>query len=118
MAKQPKEKAITKDRLVGMKVLDGNGYVVGTITDIGFTVGKTGISLTMEDKQGETREIPWDQVQGAGDFVLLKPATETVSIVAQQPTMRACPVCRGPLRYVEKNQEPYKWWCDRCNKYV
>jgi sporulation protein YlmC with PRC-barrel domain len=35
MAKQPKEKGITKDRLVGMKVIDGNGCVIGTVKDIG-----------------------------------------------------------------------------------
>jgi hypothetical protein len=56
MAKQTKEKGVTKDRLVGMKVVDGNGNLVGTVTDIAFTIGKMGLSLSIEDKEGETKE--------------------------------------------------------------
>ncbi|MCJ7469871.1 PRC-barrel domain-containing protein, partial [Candidatus Bathyarchaeota archaeon] len=78
MAKQSKEKSITKDKLIGMKVIDSKGSIVGTVTDIGFTVGKAGTSLIIEDKDGETREVSWEsEVQGAGDFVLLKPQAGT-----------------------------------------
>jgi sporulation protein YlmC with PRC-barrel domain len=117
VAKQPKEKGITKDRLVGMKVIDSNGNMIGTVTDIGFTVGKTGISLSMEDKEGETREIPWEDVQGAGDFVLLKPKTEVQPLQggSQQQTAAVCPTCRGPLSYVQQYQ---RWYCYKCQKYV
>ena len=117
MAKQPKEKGVTKDRLVGMEVIDSHGNRVGVIKDIGFTVGKSGISLNMEDKDGDMREIPWDEVQGAGDFVLLKPQTESqpAQIGSQQPSAQICPTCRGPVSYIQQYQ---RWYCYKCQKYV
>lgn len=117
MAKQPKEKGITKDRLVGMKIIDSNGYFVGTVKDIGFTVGKTGISLSIEDKEGEMKEVPWDEVQGTGDFVLLKPPTEVQPSQAgpQQAVAQVCPTCKGPLSYIQQYQ---RWYCYKCQKYV
>ena len=62
-----------------MKVVDSKGYVVGTVKDIGFTVGKVGISLNIENQEGVVREVSWDEVQAAGDFVLLKPIVEAAS---------------------------------------
>jgi len=112
MAKQSKEKGITKDKLVGLKVVDGNGYMIGTVKDIGFTVGKMGITLSIEDKAGEIKEIPWDEVQATGDFVLLKPVTEAP---AQQPAAQVCPTCKGPLSFIQQYQ---RWYCYKCQKYV
>lgn len=117
MAKQTRDKGITKDRLVGMKVLDGKGFVVGTVKDIGFTVGKIGISLNIEDQQGEVKEVSWDEVQAAGDFVLLKPVAEAAAPTAtgQQTTPPVCPTCKGPLSYIQQYQ---RWYCYKCQKYV
>lgn len=119
MAKQSKEKGVTKDRLVGMKVISSDGYMIGTVKDIGFTVGKTGISLNIEDKNGEIKEIPWDEVQAAGDFVLLKPAVEAAAATAQaglqQPAAQICPTCKGPLSFIQQYQ---RWYCYKCQKYV
>ena len=56
MAKSQKEKSVTKDRLVGMTVIDSEGNIVGTVKDVGFTVGKAGISLSVEDKDGDIRD--------------------------------------------------------------
>lgn len=117
MAKQSKEKSITKDKLIGMKVIDSKGSIVGTVTDIGFTVGKAGTSLIIEDKDGETREVSWEsEVQGAGDFVLLKPQAATpVAVVSQQQGAPVCPTCGGPLTYIQQYQ---KWYCYKDQKYV
>lgn len=117
MAKQSKEKSITKDKLIGMKVIDSKGSIVGTVTDIGFTVGKAGTSLIIEDKDGETREVSWEsEVQGAGDFVLLKPQAGTpVAVVPQQQGASVCPTCGGPLTYIQQYQ---KWYCYKDQKYV
>ncbi|MCJ7719819.1 PRC-barrel domain-containing protein [Candidatus Bathyarchaeota archaeon] len=117
MAKQSKEKSITKDKLIGMKVIDSKGSIVGTVTDIGFTVGKAGTSLIIEDKDGETREVSWEsEVQGAGDFVLLKPQAATPTAVApQQQGAPVCPTCGGPLTYIQQYQ---KWYCYKDQKYV
>ncbi len=73
MSKQ--EKALTKDRLIGMQVIDSEGNGAGTIKDIAFTVGKVGMTLIVETEKGQDKEVPWEQIQAAGDYVLLKPST-------------------------------------------
>ncbi|HEX9863162.1 MAG TPA: hypothetical protein VGB11_07775 [Candidatus Bathyarchaeia archaeon] len=124
MAKSQKEKSVTKDRLVGMTVIDSEGNIVGTVKDVGFTVGKAGISLSVEDKDGDIRDIGWDNIQGAGDFVLLKPSATQPSFAAQpvqaaqqaaQPTQPLCPTCGRPLTYVQQYQ---RWYCYNDKKYV
>jgi sporulation protein YlmC with PRC-barrel domain len=111
MAKQ--EKAVTKDMLVGMRVVDAEGRAVGTVKDVAFVVGKIGLSLYIEGKKGESRNVIWEEVQAVGDFVILKPAQAQV----QQPqmTVQTCPTCSGSLRYIEQYQ---RWWCDKDKKYV
>lgn len=117
MAKQTKEQGVTKDKLVGMKVIDSKGFVVGTVKDIGFTVGKVGISLNIEDQEGELREVSWEDVQAAGDFVLLKPVAEAAAPTTsgQQATPPVCPTCKGPLSYIQQYQ---RWYCYKCQKYA
>jgi sporulation protein YlmC with PRC-barrel domain len=111
MAKQ--EKAVTKDMLVGMRVVDAEGRAVGTVKDVAFVVGKIGLSLYVEGKKGESRNVTWEEVQAVGDFVILKPVQTQV----QQPqtTVQTCPTCGGPLRYIGQYQ---RWWCDKDKKYV
>jgi sporulation protein YlmC with PRC-barrel domain len=116
---------MTKDRLIGMQVVDSDGNSAGTVQDIAFTVGKMGMTLIVESKKGETREIPWEEIQAAGDFVILKPsAIQTqapASQVAAQPQQAQqaqqpiCPTCRGPLSYIQQYQ---RWYCYKCQKYV
>jgi sporulation protein YlmC with PRC-barrel domain len=116
------EKAMTKDRLIGMKVVDADGNLAGNIKDIAFTVGKMGMTLIVETGKGESKEVPWDQIQAAGDFVLLKPSTvqtptfgtqaATQPQQTQQPT---CPTCGGPLTYIQQYQ---RWYCYKDKKYV
>jgi sporulation protein YlmC with PRC-barrel domain len=127
MAKQQKDKGITKDRLVGMKIIDSNGDLVGIVKDIGFMIGKVGISISMEDNNGETKEIPWEEVQAAGDFVLLKPHVEAAASASAAPASAApasaapqqtaprCPTCGGPLSYIQQYQ---RWYCYKDQKYV
>ncbi len=125
MAKPQKEKSVTKDKLVGMTVIDSEGCIVGTVKDVGFTVGKAGISLSVEDKDGDIHDFAWDSIQGAGDFVLLKPgaAQPAVAFAAQpvaaaQPAQQAppnCPTCGRPLTYIQQYQ---RWYCYNEKKYV
>ncbi len=111
MAKQ--DKAVTKEMLVGSQVIDAEGRVLGTVKEVAFVVGKMGLSLHVEGKKGEGRDVAWEEVQAVGDFVVLKPVQTQV----QQPQAAAqtCPTCGGPLRYIEQYQ---KWWCDKDQKYV
>jgi len=111
MAKQ--EKAVTKDMLVGRQVLDAEGRTVGTVKDVAFVVGKMGLSLYVEEKRGESRNITWEEVQAVGDFIVLKP--QQTQIQQPQAAAQTCSTCGGPLRYVEQYQ---RWWCDRDQKYV
>ena len=118
------EKAMTKDRLIGMKVINADGNSAGSIKDIAFTVGKMGMTLIVETGKGENTEVPWDQIQAAGDFVLLKPSivqppvsgpqapVQPQQAQTQQPT---CPTCGGPLTYIQQYQ---RWYCYKDKKYV
>ena len=63
MSRQDRDKkAMTKDRLIGMQVIDSEGNDAGTVQDIAFTVGKVGMTLILETKKGETREIAWEDI--------------------------------------------------------
>jgi sporulation protein YlmC with PRC-barrel domain len=126
LSKPQKEKSVTKDKLIGMRVIDANGNLVGTVKDVGFTVGKSGIALSVENDDGEVQDITWDSIQGAGDFVVLKPVAAQVTAVAQpfaaaQPAQAAqtsqplCPTCNQPLSFIQQYQ---RWYCYNEKKYV
>jgi len=127
MSRQEKEKAMTKDRLIDMEVIDSDGYTVGKVKDIAFTVGKMGMTLIVETKKGESREVPWEEIQAAGDYVLLKPSAAQPQVLGPQPTgpqpmaqpqqpqQPVCPTCRGPLSYIQQYQ---RWYCYKCQKYA
>jgi sporulation protein YlmC with PRC-barrel domain len=122
MANQEK-KALTKDRLIGMQVIDNDGYNIGAVQDIAFTVGKVGMTIIIQTKKGESREIPWDEIQAAGDFVILRPsATAQAQVTGRQPTAQqaqqaapVCPTCGGPLTYIQQYQ---RWYCYKDKKYA
>jgi len=125
MARQEKEKVMTKDRLIGMEVIDSDGNVAGTIKDIAFTVGKVGMTLILETKKGESREVPWEEIQAAGDYVILKPSAAQPQALGpqpmaqpqqpQQPQQSVCSTCKGPLSYIQQYQ---RWYCYKCQKYA
>ena len=104
-----------------MTVIDSEGNIVGTVKDVGFTIGKAGISLSVESKNGSMTDISWDSIQGAGDYILLKPNAAQPAAAATQPAQAAqssqptCPTCKGPLNYIQQYQ---RWYCYKCQKYV
>lgn len=122
MSKEKEKKAMTKDRLIGMQVIDSDGNEAGTVQDIAFTVGKMGMTLIVESKKGEAKEIPWEEIQAAGDFVILKPSTARpqavgpqIAVQPQQAQQPICPTCGGPLSYIQQYQ---RWYCYKCQKYA
>lgn len=126
LSKPQKEKNITKDKLIGMKVIDADGKLVGTVKDVGFTIGKSGISLSVESADGAVMDISWESIQGALDFVILKPTVQeavTAASVAQpvqqassvQQNQTVCPTCKGALTYIPQYQ---RWYCYSCKKYA
>ncbi len=126
------EKPLTRDALVSMQVIDARGKLVGKVKDVAFAVGRAGISLTVENEEGEVQNIPWEDIQGAADFVVLKPqqaaatAQTTFQPQAQQPTQAAqpaqarpnqptCPTCGRPLTWIPQYQ---RWYCYNDKKYI
>jgi sporulation protein YlmC with PRC-barrel domain len=132
------DKALTKDTLVSMQVIDSQGHLVGKVKDVAFTVGKMGISLTVENTNGETQCIQWQDIQAAADFILLKsqflgskgecPKNEEAEasqveqpIEAQQATsekqssLPLCPTCNQPLTWIPQYK---RWYCYNDKKYV
>jgi sporulation protein YlmC with PRC-barrel domain len=119
MSREKEKKAMTKDRLIGMQVIDSEGNDAGAVQDIAFTVGKLGMTLIVETKKGETREVPWEEIQAAGDFVILKASATLASgpqvMQPQQVQQPVCPTCKGPLSYIQQYQ---RWYCYKCQKYA
>jgi sporulation protein YlmC with PRC-barrel domain len=105
---------------MGKDVVDQEGNCVGTVKDVDLAIGK--VSLVVEDKDGETRTICWDTVQGASDFIVLKPVQKTVSAAPEvaQPTQQSqstppCPICQEPLTWVPQYK---RWYCYKDKKYA
>jgi sporulation protein YlmC with PRC-barrel domain len=107
------EKPLTRDALVSMQVIDAKGVLVGKVKDLAFSVGKTGIALTVENADGKAQTIPWEEVQAAADYIILKPPTVQQS--AQTQTQPLCPTCGKPLTWIPQYQ---RWYCYNDKKYV
>ena len=127
MHKLAKPQSISKNELVGKSVVSQDGKLVGTVKDVGFVVGKPGVSLVVEDKNGGTQEFAWDMIQGCADFCVLKPAMPSANASAQatqqtvaQPAQAAqsvpsCPTCGSPLTWIPQYK---RWYCYKDQKYV
>jgi sporulation protein YlmC with PRC-barrel domain len=122
------DKPLTREALVSMQVIDAKGTLIGKVKDVCFTVGQTGIVLTVENKEGETQNIPWEDVQAAADFVILKPQKVQTTTQSQQQTVQTatqpaqqqstqplCPTCNRPLTWIPQYQ---RWYCYNDKKYV
>jgi sporulation protein YlmC with PRC-barrel domain len=63
---------VTREKVIGMQVVDQRGVVVGTVKDIAFTVGMEKIALVVETKDKKGTHIQWTDVAAVGDLVLLR----------------------------------------------
>jgi sporulation protein YlmC with PRC-barrel domain len=115
------EKALTREMLAGMQVVDAEGKLIGKVKDVAFAIGKTGISLSVEDDEGQVRNVAWEEVQAASDFVVLKPAVAQSAVAFSQPVQSAqqsvplCSLCGRPLSYIKEYQ---RWYCYNDKKYA
>lgn len=114
------KKTLTKDRLIGMQVIDSQGNMAGKIKDIAFTIGKAGQSIVVETADGKDKEINWEEIQAAGDFIILKPSkgqaqSSNAQSGTQQGSVQVCPTCGEPLTYISQYQ---RWYCYKDKKYV
>ena len=92
---------LTREALISMQVIDAKGQLVGKVKDIAFTVGKTGICLTVENQTGEIQNISWEDVQAASDFILLK-------AVPQGNSENQQPIQTSSLMQEEKVSKSYE----------
>lgn len=119
---------LTRDALVAMQVIDAHGRLVGKVKDVAFAIGKMGISLTVENDDGDTQHIDWEKVQAAADFILLKPEQTTQAayqpqtqqqtpqtVVQPQSSQPLCPICNKPLTWIPQYQ---RWYCYTDKKYA
>lgn len=122
---EKKQKNLNRDTLVSMQVIDAEGNLVGKVNDVAFAVGKMGISISVVNDEGDTRNIEWKDVQAASDFIILKPSVHS-EVQTQQPLQAAqqqpqqqtqplCPTCNRPLTYIQQYQ---RWYCYNEKKYV
>ncbi len=122
------DRPLTRDALVGMQVIDAKGRLVGKVKDVAFAVGKAGIALSVESENEEIRNIPWEEIQAASDFIILKPAAQSayqpqpqqqqqqpVQTAQQQQSQPLCPTCSRPLTWIPQYQ---RWYCYNEKKYV
>jgi sporulation protein YlmC with PRC-barrel domain len=112
------DKPLTRDALVSMQVIDAKGRLIGKVKDVAFSVGKTGIALTIENDTGETQHVAWEDVQAASDFIILKPQIIQQTYQpqsAQTQTQPTCPTCGKPLTWIPQYQ---RWYCYNDKKYV
>ena len=135
------DKPLTRDALISMQVIDARGRLVGQVKDLVFAVGKMGVSLAVENNQGEVKNIGWEEVQAASDFIILKPQQfaqntyqqpmqqpQSAQPVMQQPiqtqpvqqqrqaaSQPMCPTCAKPLTWIAQYQ---RWYCYNDKKYV
>jgi sporulation protein YlmC with PRC-barrel domain len=110
------DKPLTRDALVSMQVIDARGRLVGKVKDLVFAVGKMGVSLAVENDQGEVKNIGWEEVQAAADFIILKPqqyAQTYQQPVQQQPTQ---PVMQQPVQPVQPQRQASQPMCSTCGK--
>lgn len=131
------DKPLTRDALVSMQVIDAKGRLVGKVKDVAFAIGKNGISITVENDDGDLKNVAWEEVQAASDFIILKPvaaqaaqpvyqqpayqqpvAQPVAQPVQQQPAAQAqplCPSCGKPLTWIPQYQ---RWYCYNDKKYA
>jgi sporulation protein YlmC with PRC-barrel domain len=119
-----------------MQVIDAKGHLVGKVKDVAFAIGQNGIAITVENDAGEIKNVAWQDVQAASDFIILKPsAAQTAQpsyqqqtsqpaaqaaqpVQQQQPAAQSqplCPSCGKPLTWIPQYQ---RWYCYNDKKYA
>ncbi len=116
------DKPLTRDALVSMQVIDARGRLLGQVKDVVFAVGKSGIALSIENSNGETQTVSWEDVQAASDFIILKPIAQstyqqpqTAQPEQQQSSQPLCSTCGKPLTWIPQYQ---RWYCYNDKKYA
>jgi len=99
-------KVISRSKIVGMHVYNPDGYYVGTVKDVGFTLDEGRPILIVTTRYQTSMEIGWSNIGAVGDIVILKEpvevkAPETPSPAAG-PAPSAAPAPAAPAAEEEK----------------
>lgn len=119
MTEKRQNQPLTKDRIVGMQVVDADGYFVGKVRDISLCVGEMDQALVIETTDGGEEVHRWSEVAGAGDLILLRPSAPEPGAAPVQATepasqggaARHCGSCGASL-------EPGALFCGSCGARV
>jgi sporulation protein YlmC with PRC-barrel domain len=65
-------RVLTRDNLIGMQVINSDGYILGKVKEVALVLGEPDQTLTIESSQGKLNYIRWSDVAVAGDVILLK----------------------------------------------
>jgi sporulation protein YlmC with PRC-barrel domain len=107
---EEKSNFIQRENIVGKQVIDTEGMVVGTVSDISVDIEDKKIAFNVSARSGDIIDIPSEDIDQVGDVVILKktldpevykpkeePEAKTaktgVSATAPPPEPNKCPKC-------------------------
>lgn len=108
LTEKKQKRILTKDKLIGMQVINSDGYVLGKVKELSLVVGESDQALIIEDDQSKEDIIRWSDVSAAGDVILLKPQGNAGSgSPAGVASPGSCAQCGAEL-------EPDTLFCTSC----
>jgi sporulation protein YlmC with PRC-barrel domain len=94
---QKEKRALTREKMLGMQVINSKGYIIGKVKNLSLVVGEPEQALIIEDEQGNETEVLWNEVSAGGDVILLKPEEEVKPEEKQTAPPTHCPSCGAEL---------------------
>jgi sporulation protein YlmC with PRC-barrel domain len=91
MDKKP-QKTLTRENILGMQVINGEGMVVGNVKDLSLVVGESDQALIVQGKGEGDTVVRWSEVAAVGDVILMKPTGEAKAGKSQAGSDH-CPSC-------------------------
>jgi len=118
LSQSSEKKFVPSQRFRGMQVIDVKGSLVGTVKDVGISIGEKDISLIVGAKTGVDVEIPWANVQSIEDVILLNKSVEIPAPAPMVPQPPPPPLMAAPPTLVCPNckaaNPPHAKFCAKC----
>jgi sporulation protein YlmC with PRC-barrel domain len=107
---EPKaRRTLTREKILGMQVINHEGYKVGTVKDVSLVVGSPDQALIIDDGNGKETEVLWSEISAAGDVILLRQKEEKSINTKSSPEI--CPSCGTKI-------ESGAGFCGNCGKKI
>ena len=124
---------IPRGKLIGMKVYNPDGVLVGTVQDVALPLGGGELAIQVVTKNRSIETIEWNKIEAIGDIIILREKIELkegegAPIPPEPAKGRSglrklfkleekprCPICGRKLSYIK---EYGRWYCRHCKKYV